>query len=82
MTAVEWLDEQLQDIMSIQYGCVNGVRKVVISLEYYMKFKQEALKLEKEQIKDAFQDGSFTGCGCYDYMREEDADQYYNETYK
>ena len=77
MTAVEWLDEKLQDIMFVQYGYINGVRKVVMPLEDYMKFKQEALELEKEQITDAY------------YMGSQDApigkgqsEQYYNDNFK
>ena len=57
MTAVEWLDEQLQDKMYFVYGYTDGVRKVTIPLEDYMKFKQEALELEKQQIIEAIEDG-------------------------
>ena len=85
-TAVEWLDEQLQDTMYIQYGYVNGVRKVVMPLEDYMRLKQVALEMEKEQIIDAFDEGKSDG---YKTAREWDemvifsnSEQYYNETYK
>ena len=57
MTAVNWLDEQLQDTMHIQYGYIDGVRKVVIPLEDYMRLKQEALVLEKQQMCDFFREG-------------------------
>ena len=66
MTAVEWLFDNLD---------LSGGSEAIDTLK-------KAKEMEKEQIKDAFQDGSFTGCGCYDYMREEDAEQYYNETFK
>ena len=66
MTAVEWLFDNLD---------LSGGSNAIDTLN-------KAKEMEKEQIKDAFQDGSFTGCGCYDYMREEDAEKYYNETYK
>lgn len=66
MTAVEWLFDNLD---------LSGGSNAIDTLN-------KAKEMEKEQIKEAFQDGSFTGCGCYDYMREEDAEQYYNETFK
>ena len=74
MTAVEWLDEQLQDTMYIQYGYVNGVRKVVMPLEDYMRLKQVALEMEKEQIKDAYKFGLSD-----EYVIG--SDKYYAETY-
>ena len=46
---------------------------------------EEANKLlekEKEQIKNSYLDGDGNGCGCYDFLTNEDAEQYYNETYK
>ena len=46
---------------------------------------EEANKLlekEKEQIKNSYLEGDGNGCGCYDFLTNEDAEQYYNETYK
>jgi hypothetical protein len=43
--------------------------------ELYAKFEQ-AKEMEKEQIKNAYDDGIW-GVGC----RSSDADKYYNETY-
>ena len=87
-TAVNWLDEQLQDTMYFVYGYTDGVRKVTIPLEDYMKFKQEALELEKEQIIDARNDMQKS---CIELankinphlfeFNKKDAEQYYNETY-
>ncbi len=84
MTSVQWLDEKLQDIMYIQYGYVNGVRKVVMPIEDYMKFKQEAKEMEKQQIIDAYGVGHNDGCS---YMTDgktefKDAKIYYNKTFK
>lgn len=56
-TAVEWLDERLQDKMYIQYGYHDGLRSIVIKLDEYMKLKQQAKHMEKEQIIKA---------ACYD----------------
>lgn len=52
-TAVEWLDEQLQDKMFIQYGYGTGIRKIVIPIDYYMEFIKQAKAMEKEQIINA-----------------------------
>jgi hypothetical protein len=76
MTAVNWLDEQLQDKMYFVYGYTDGVRKVTIPLEDYMKFKQEALELEKKQIIDAYAQGFIES-----ENMDKGAEQYYNETY-
>ena len=72
MTAVNWLDEQLQDKMYFVYGYTDGVRKVTIPLEDYMKFKQEALELEKQQIIDAVN---------IDKRQYDNAQHYFAETY-
>ena len=79
MTAVNWLDEQLQDTMSFQYGFIDGVRKVIIPLEDYMKLKQEAIELEKQQIIDAWHKGYDNQSPMID---EENCGQtYYTSTY-
>ena len=82
MTAVKWLDEQLQDTMYFVYGYTDGVRKVTIPLEDYMRLKQVALEMEKEQIINAFDEGQE-----YEYQVFVNSaprffsDTYYNETY-
>ena len=43
---------------------------------------KELLEKEKQQIKNSYLDGDGNGCGCYDFLTNEDAEQYYNETYK
>ena len=62
-TAVEWLQEKLLISLSDELKCLNG-------------FFVIAKEMEKEQIKDAFDEGNPNGfiikCG----------EQYYNETYK
>ena len=60
-TSIEWLDEKLQDTMYIQYGYYNGVRKITIPLEDYMKLKQEANKMFEQQIIDAHNQGYADG---------------------
>ena len=57
--------------------------------KYYRRGLREAieeanklLEKEKEQIKNSYLDGYGNGCGCYDFLTNEDAEQYYNETYK
>ena len=70
-TAVEWLDENLQDTMYIQYGYSDGVRKIVIPIDEYMKLKQQAKEMEKQQIIDAATWGA----------NSENGEKYYKETY-
>ena len=57
--------------------------------KYYRSGLREAieeanklLEKEKEQIKNSYLEGDGNGCGCYDFLTNEDAEQYYNETYK
>lgn len=57
--------------------------------KYYRSGLREAieeanklLEKEKEQIKKSYLEGDGNGCGCYDFLTNEDAEQYYNETYK
>jgi hypothetical protein len=64
-TALEWLIEQCPRIETI--------------VAY--NILEQAKAMEKEQTKTAFIHGSLTGCGCYDYMEDVDADEYYNNTY-
>jgi len=77
--AVQWFDEQLQDKMYVQYGYSDGVRKIVIPIEDYMKLKQQALQMEREQhgkTWDTALDKYEVRAG--NYMRAyEDFDDYY-----
>ena len=57
--------------------------------KYYRRGLREAieeanklLEKEKQQIKKSYLEGDGNGCGCYDFLTNEDAEQYYNETYK
>jgi len=66
-TAVEWLFLMLNNPNRDQ--------------DFANKLFEQAKAMEKEHIKTAFIHGSYTGCGCYDYMEDVDADEYYNNTY-
>jgi len=70
-TAVEWFYKKLKN-----YKSLNLTDKLIQDL-----YKQ-ALQMEKEQIKNSYLDGDSNGCGCYDWSTEEQAEDYYNETYK
>jgi hypothetical protein len=65
LTAVEWLYERF---LFAGYAAPG-------------EWKEKAKEMEKEQTKTAFIHGSLTGCGCYDYMEDVDADEYYNNRY-
>ena len=43
---------------------------------------EQAKQIEIEQIADAYYIGDKNGCGCYDYCTQEDAINYYKETYE
>lgn len=73
-TAVEWLDEQLQEAVISQDQVLRSM-VIQISYEDYMSLKNQAKQMEKEQIEDA-----------WDLSRRDidypaDGEQYYNETY-
>lgn len=80
-TSVEWFDEQLQDKMYVQYGYADGVRKIVIPIEDYMKLKQQTIQMEREQhgkTWDSALDKYEVRAG--NYMRAyEDFDDYYEQ---
>ncbi len=65
-TAIEWLVEQQFKKSDIQY--INGFDGLI----------EQALAMEKEQIMDAYINGS---CDCEMLPMDSDAEQYYNETY-
>jgi len=67
-TAVEWLKKELED-----YGSSSH-----LSLDWttFDELLEQALAMEKEQIKDAWMDGM------EGILHEIAAEQYYNETYK
>jgi len=73
VTAVEWLVEQLS----------KKTKDLKMELHVHCgEIIEQAKEMEKKQIIETYIAGSFTGCGCYDYMEEEDGELYYNETYK
>jgi len=72
VTAVEWLYNNLKSHFEHDGDLLEVVQ---------MSFNQ-AKEMEKEQIIETYIAGSFTGCGCYDYMGKEDGELYYNETFK
>jgi len=78
-TAVEWLDKQLQDKMYVQYGYGTGIRKIVIPIDEYIYFKQQAKQMEKEQIIKAHKLGFYYNLP--DPIVEKNSEKYYNETY-
>jgi len=76
ISAVNWLDKKLQDKMFVEYGYINGVRKIVIPLEDYMRLKQEAIELEKEQLTMAYYIGSQDAP-----IKKGQSEQYYEQEY-
>ena len=80
-TAVDWAFEQLDEqVYRIDY--VERRLNISISFEDMMTLKKEAKEMEKEQIKEAYQDGSRDLEIQYSDVGEINSEQYYNETYK
>ena len=50
----------------------------ILWTEKAKKLAEQAKEMEEEQIKDAYLQGQYDG----DTMRDSDAEQYYNETFK
>jgi hypothetical protein len=70
MTAVEWLKQNLPNLGEhIPFG---------VSMELHAKF-QQALEMEWQQIIDAHVTGHNASSST---IKQHDAEQYYNETYK
>lgn len=65
-TAVEWLIIQIKN---------DHIDKALTGLEW-MKIFEQAKQMEKEQIAEAYLQGSFD-----DGPNQDNAEQYYNETY-
>ena len=91
MTAVEWLDEQIQERVIAQ-DVVARKMIIEISIEDYMDVKRLAKEMEKQQIIDAYWGGlngsindysesKKVGSEIIDIKYGKGADQYYNETY-
>jgi hypothetical protein len=75
-TAVEWL---IKKLTNRQNGFFDGFPHLSID-----KIYEQAKKMEKQQIVDAYIEGDCTGIeaiGEYKSLVIKDAEQYYNETY-
>ena len=73
MTAVEWLIDEIEKHYIINNGSLNPT--------VVMELKRQALEMEKEQIKDAFNFGVYDGGGIIKKYKMS-GEQYYNETFK
>ena len=67
-TAVEWLKEI--------YDSCNTYEKFISNSDW-----EEANKMFEEQIKDSWKDGKYCDT-IYNEVNYEDAEEYYNETFK
>jgi len=79
-TALEWLKMKLEDIQS-QNEYANPYNPEPISYKYIMFLLDYALEMEKDQIINAWRNGD--NDSMYEPKQlDEQAEQYYNETYK
>jgi hypothetical protein len=73
-TAVEWFIERLEKKgeawKDVTYRSIN----ISIDISDYIELKQQAKEMFMEQIEKTYDDGIMKG-------RQEDGQQYYNETY-
>ena len=76
-TAIEWIIEQFKD-----YDCTpasNNDEYVIVIPQWIFNAKRdEALEMERNQILDAFEEGSSDG---YDGWGSSNKEKYYNEKY-
>jgi hypothetical protein len=78
-TAVEWF---LQQLTTVDYGCINKTflqNDNSLSGHNIRKLFQQAKQMEKEQIKQAYNDGKAAVIHIKNNMSLE---EYYNETFK
>jgi hypothetical protein len=75
VTAVEWLIEQISSSKYF-YNLMEEIesRSTIVQPNVL----QQANKMHEQQIIDAYKQGQFDG----DIIRDTDAEQYYNQTYK
>lgn len=75
-TAVQWLQEQLKKGVDFNpldsNSYLNEVEKVF----------EQAKQMEKEQTKEAWNDGNLLGRNGHILLEYNTGEQYYNETYK
>jgi hypothetical protein len=78
-TAVEWYANASHELIVKKN---NGEITNTDFLIMHHNLFYEAQKMEKEEIIKSYLDGDSNGCGCYDWSTEEQAEDYYKETYK
>jgi len=74
-TAVEWYNSKVIELMKQREQGNIDVLEFRNQLDLLLA---QAKEMEKEQIMDAYLQGQYDG----DTMRDTDAEQYYNETFK
>ena len=82
MTALQELINKLESFKKELTEKYDGDPLVTRGIDMSVNEAKELLEKEKQQIKNSYLDGDGNGCGCYDFLTNEDAEQYYNETYK
>ena len=79
MTAVEQFIEQLEKQGDSWENVSMGTINISINVDDYLKLKNQAKEMEKEQIIEAYAYGVKETRSRCEY---EDFDEYYNETFK
>jgi succinate dehydrogenase/fumarate reductase flavoprotein subunit len=72
-TAIEWLEEELQEYIISQDVVANNL-VIQISLKEYKDLKKSAKQIERDDIVEAFNEGALDGLQL--------GEQYYNHVFK
>jgi succinate dehydrogenase/fumarate reductase flavoprotein subunit len=71
-TAIEWLEEELQEYIISQDVAANNL-VIQISLKEYKDLKKSAKQIERDDIVEAFNEGALDGLQL--------GEEYYNQTF-
>jgi soluble P-type ATPase len=75
-TAVEQIINEFNQELDVAISIANNDK--IKTIKHLINIANKYLEMEKEQIMDAYLQGQYDG----DTMRDTDAEQYYNETFK
>ena len=73
-TSIEWLISEFEKQIEFRPDSELDI--------WFKELFPKAKELHKMEIENAYLDGDSNGCGCYDWSTEEQAEDYYKETYK
>jgi hypothetical protein len=72
-TSIEWLIFEFEKQIEFKPNSELDI--------WFKELFPKAKAMHKMEIENAYLDGDSNGCGCYDWSTEEQAEDYYKETY-